>query len=119
MPITSETTQGVSSGSASPLAFVLPQHHVKTAAANEEEKGKQQKKISVDEAQKKVQHINEQLKAMHTELSFSVDKETDKVVLKILNSKTGEVIRQIPAEDALRISSHISRLLGVMVDESA
>lgn len=77
------------------------------------------KKLSHEEVEKIVREVNDQLQAMHTELNFSVDKETDKLVLRIINSKTHEVIRQIPAEEALRIASRISKLLGLLVDGNA
>ncbi|HXF99321.1 MAG TPA: flagellar protein FlaG, partial [Bacteroidota bacterium] len=50
-------------------------------------------KLSQEEVERIVRDVNEQLQAMHTELNFSVDKETEKLVLKIINSKTHEVIR--------------------------
>ncbi|MER3522548.1 MAG: hypothetical protein C4326_00410 [Ignavibacteria bacterium] len=77
------------------------------------------KKLSREEVEKIVREVNDQLQAMHTELNFSVDKETDKLVLRIINSKTHEVIRQIPAEEALRIAARISKLLGLLIDGNA
>jgi flagellar protein FlaG len=79
----------------------------------------QQKKLSQEEVEQIVREVNDHLQAMHTELNFSVDKETEKVVLKIINSKTHEVIRQIPAEEALRIASRLSKLLGLLIDGNA
>jgi flagellar protein FlaG len=80
------------------------------------EKNQESSRKDID---KVVREINDNLQAMHTELNFSVDKETEKMVLKIVNSKTQEVIRQIPAEEALRIASCLSKLLGLLVDENA
>lgn len=79
----------------------------------------QQKKLSQEEVERIVREVNENLQAMHTELNFSVDKETEKIVLKIVNSKTQEVIRQIPPEEALRIASRLSKLLGLLIDGNA
>ncbi len=79
----------------------------------------QQKKLSQEEVERIVREVNDNLQAMHTELNFSVDKETEKIVLKIINTKTHEVIRQIPAEEALRIASRLSKLLGLLVDGNA
>lgn len=77
------------------------------------------RKLSQEEVERIVSDVNDQLLAMHTELNFSVDKETDKLVLKIINSKTHEVIRQIPAEEALRIAARLSKLLGLLFDDNA
>jgi len=41
------------------------------------------------------------LKAINKDLQFQVDDATKQVVVKIINSKTGEVIRQIPSVEML------------------
>lgn len=86
--------------------------------AQRETKSKEQQP-GRDDVEKIISDINTQLHSMHTELNFSIDKDTDRMVLKIINSKTDEVIRQIPAEEALRIASRLSKLLGLIVDHSA
>ncbi len=110
---------------AQPAAYIMPVNARATAQQAEQATAapvqplpKAEKPLQED-VEKIVQDINENLQAMHTELNFSVDKETDKMVLKIVNSRTQEVIRQIPAEDALRIASRLSKLLGLLVDGNA
>lgn len=46
-----------------------------------------------------------------TALRFSIDKETKKIILKIINSKTNEVVQQIPTEVALKLSQFIANSL--------
>jgi flagellar protein FlaG len=49
-----------------------------------------------------------------------VDKETRRTIIKIIDPQTKEVIRQIPPEEALRISRMISRIVrdrGAVTDE--
>lgn len=41
------------------------------------------------------------LKAINKDLQFQVDDATKQVVVKVINSKTGEVIRQIPSVEML------------------
>jgi flagellar protein FlaG len=41
------------------------------------------------------------LKAINKDLQFQVDDATKQVVVKIINSKTGEVVRQIPSVEML------------------
>jgi len=43
------------------------------------------------------------------ELTFSLDRETRRPVIKIIDSKTKEVIQQIPQEFALRLAQDLSR----------
>ncbi len=46
-----------------------------------------------------------------TALRFSIDKDTKKIILKIINSKTNEVVLQIPTEVAVKISHFIANTL--------
>jgi flagellar protein FlaG len=72
-----------------------------------------------DEVKKTVEELNEAMQTVGTALSFSVDKETGRTVVKVLDSKTGEVIRQIPAEEMVRVSQRIAKLVGVLFDDEA
>ncbi len=98
------------------LTFGAPTHVAKHPAHPPAEKVEDEREFSEKDARKIVGEINDHLQMSNTELNFSVDKETEKMVLKVMNSKTGEVIRQIPADDALRIAARISKLLGILVD---
>jgi flagellar protein FlaG len=64
-----------------------------------------------------VKDLNDAVKMFNTNLSFSVDKETGKEVIKVIDASTKEVIRQIPPEDVLRIAAHMKELLGILYDD--
>lgn len=72
-----------------------------------------------DEVKRTVDELNEAMQTVGTALSFSVDKETGRTIVKVLDSKTGEVIRQIPAEEMVRVSQRIAKLMGVLFDDEA
>ena len=46
-----------------------------------------------------------------TALRFSIDNDTNKIILKIVNSATNEVVQQIPSELALQLSKFIASTL--------
>jgi len=46
-------------------------------------------------------------------------KRMDKVVIKIRNAESGEVIRQIPAQELLDLSERLDDLKGLLVRERA
>ena len=52
---------------------------------------------------KAVAHANEVLAQQGRTLQFSVDKQSGRTVVKVMDSTTGDVIRQIPSEDWLRL----------------
>jgi len=50
-------------------------------------------------------------------LQFSIDDETGRTVVKIVDSSTNEVIRQIPSEDLLAITRSMDKLSGLFVKQ--
>ncbi len=48
-------------------------------------------------------------------VSFHVDESTGKTVIKIMDTETGDVIRQIPGEEALALSRAIDAQQGIML----
>ena len=52
-----------------------------------------------------------ELFGQNNELTFVLDRETRRPVLRIINRQTNEVIRQIPPESALRLAEDL-KLLG-------
>ena len=51
-------------------------------------------------------------------LNFSVDKETKTVVVKILDSKTGEVIQEIPPPEILALAKEMEELKGILFNKN-
>ena len=52
--------------------------------------------------------INRILEEGQRNLSFSVDQETGKTVVKVVRAGTGEVVRQIPSEEAMAIAARLA-----------
>jgi len=52
-------------------------------------------------------------------LQFSMDETSGKVVVKVLDGSTGNVIRQIPSEQALEIAQALDQLRGFFVNAKA
>lgn len=61
--------------------------------------------------------LNELMRELDTKLSFAVDQTTNQIVIRVMNTSTNELIRQIPAEDMLRIAGRIKEMLGVVFDK--
>lgn len=57
-----------------------------------------------------VSEISEFLQATNRQLSFSVDEKSERQVVKVTDSESGEVIRQIPTEEVLALSERIKDL---------
>ena len=51
------------------------------------------------------------------EAEFSIDRESNMIIVKIKDKETGEIIRQIPPEVVLKIAKSIEEFLGLLLDE--
>lgn len=54
--------------------------------------------------------MNEFVQARNKQLNFSVDEDSGKQVVKVTDSESGDVIRQIPTEEVLNLSRRIQDL---------
>jgi len=66
-------------------------------------KSVQKETRSAEEIQKDISAINDQLKTLNRAVRFSVDEKSKTVVAKIVDIETGEVIREIPPENIVRL----------------
>jgi flagellar protein FlaG len=64
--------------------------------------------------------LNKEMKQMNSELVFTIDKETNKTVVRLVDMNTGDTIKQFPSEEALAISRAIDRMQkGLLVKQQA
>jgi len=67
-----------------------------------------------------VAQINKLLKNQQQALEFSMDKGSNRVVYKLVDTNTGEVIRQIPSEEFLSLSRSLAaKAEGALLNEQA
>ncbi|MBS4097260.1 MAG: flagellar protein FlaG [Sulfuricella sp.] len=52
-------------------------------------------------------------------LNFSIDKDTERMVIKVVDKATGDTIRQIPSEEVLALDKAISRNQGMLLHDKA
>ena len=59
---------------------------------------------TADELSRAVSQINEAIKLRDSRIQFEIESDISTVVTKIVDGSTGEVLRQIPSEEVLRIA---------------
>ena len=52
-------------------------------------------------------------------LQFSLDTETGRTVVKVVDSSTNEVIRQIPSEELLNLAKTLDKFTGLLLKQKA
>ena len=70
-----------------------------------------------DEVVQAIQYISKELRQAGDQLQISVDSDLDRVIVKIVNSQSGQVIRQIPAEELINLAKQLKNLNGLLVEK--
>jgi len=76
-------------------------------------------RLSLDGAQAEVERVSRELAALAPHVTFSVNQQEGRVVIRILDPVTRAVVRQIPPEELLEIQRRLGEYLGMLADEIA
>jgi flagellar protein FlaG len=113
----SNTSQGVRPD-VSAVGAVSAKAERKAAAAPPAQSAQPQ--ASAAELKSAVASINQAMRQSNRNLEFSVDTDTRQTVVKMMDSSTGEVIRQYPSEETLAISRNIEHFQqGLLLTKKA
>ncbi|HIG91173.1 MAG: flagellar protein FlaG [Methylococcales bacterium] len=91
----------------------------KPQAVQESVKPYEQKNLSREKLSESIQQLNDQLQKFNRDLQFIADEATGKRVVKVIDSNTGALIRQIPPEEILRIMQNIDNMSGLIFNNKA
>ena len=90
--------------------------HEKASAAQLPVEAKETKPEQVKEAVDQIQQFTQTLAQ---NLKFSIDEDTGKMVVKIVDTQTQEIIRQMPSEEAIKIASALGKIQGLLFNDQA
>jgi len=62
--------------------------------------------------------LNSATKSMDRKITFAVDNDTHRIVMKVQDSRTNETVREIPPRELIRLLKHMHDFIGMFVDES-
>lgn len=66
-----------------------------------------------------VDKLSKFVSTIRPEISFSVDQSSGTRVVKIMDSQSKEVLRQIPSEEAIQLAQALDKLQGLFVRDKA
>jgi flagellar protein FlaG len=110
------TQTGSTTRSADPGARTAPASAERRTDETSTDKLQQSNQESVQSATKRLQEF---VSEVRSDIQFSVDDQSGETVVKVIDSSTKEVIRQIPSEEALEIAKALDRLQGILVKQQA
>ena len=73
-----------------------------------------QHKTKIDEA---VENLRSAGDLFNKRLDFRVDEKTNRIVVKVIDTRTDKVIKEIPPEQLLHLAAKIQEMVGLLVDE--
>jgi flagellar protein FlaG len=105
---------------------ILPMAETKSSNVKAEKVAKEEEKVVNNEDLKKQENIDlseamERVagtaKIFNRKIHLEVDKESNMVIVKIIDSETDEVIRQVPPEELVKLSRNSPDLKGFLIDK--
>lgn len=91
-------------------AQVTVQQHTKDLSVSAEIEEQESVDVSDAQIETAVSQLSEFVQSSNRQLNFSVDKGSNKQVVKVTDAVSGEIIRQIPSEEVLKLSERLQDL---------
>ncbi len=64
-----------------------------------------------------IERANKAISGANTKFEFSIHQKTKQIMVKVIDSDTGDVIREIPPEKTLDMVAKMWEMAGIVVDE--
>lgn len=75
------------------------------------------KEIGEQQLDQLIEQGNRILQRLDTHLKWSVNKESNRMIVKVLDTQTNETIREIPPEKYLELVQNLCEQVGLFLDE--
>lgn len=72
-----------------------------------------------EQVESAVSRVSDYIQNFQRDLVFSIDQDSDRLVVKVVDSATQEVIRQIPEEEMLSIAKHLDSPESLIIRRQA
>jgi flagellar protein FlaG len=79
----------------------------------------QDAKQKLKDAQQAADAMQEFVQPLNNTLQFSVDQDSGTTVIKVIDSATDKVIKQIPSEEAVALAKALDKLKGLLIQQKA
>jgi|TARA_A200000159_G_scaffold138020_1_gene138734 flagellar protein FlaG len=74
--------------------------------------------VSQKELDQSIEQIQVMMDLRNRSVEFTTDESSGARVVKVVDSNSGDVIRQMPAEELLSFMRNLTRMLGTFIDKS-
>ena len=73
----------------------------------------------VERVDRSIDTLNKRMEELGRKVRFSKDREFDREIITVVNPDSGDIVRQIPPEYAIRVSEGLKSLRGLLFDDKA
>jgi len=74
---------------------------------------------TLEQVTQALEQVQQVVRPLAQSLQFSIDKDTHGTVVKIVDTETNKVIRQIPSEEMLQIAKALDKFTGLLMKQEA
>lgn len=89
------------------------------AAENQEQQKDDEQKMDENSVSYMTQELNDLMRRIDADLEFQYHKEVNTMSVKMLDKKTGEVLKEVPPEEMIRHMIKAKDWLGAFLDKNA
>ena len=75
--------------------------------------------LAAEDADFIAEELNKSIAVLNSHVSFAIDDATDRTIIKVTDTETGELIRQVPPEVMLKLLKRMTEMVGLLMDEKA
>nr|WP_242597283.1 flagellar protein FlaG [Desemzia sp. C1] len=76
-----------------------------------------EEKITMEQLEKAVNKANEHIMGVNTQLQYRIHEGTDRIMVRLIDTESQDVIREIPPEKMLDLVAEIWKRVGLVVDK--
>jgi flagellar protein FlaG len=74
---------------------------------------------SREQVEEAIKAVNEFVNPINSAIQFNLDDQSGRMIVKVVDNTTNEVIRQFPSEEMLNIARALDRIKGLLVQQKA
>ena len=89
----------------------------KEQVLNQQEIQKVKYDLQRDELQRAIEQTNQMIFKDDNRFEFKIHERTGRIMVKLINNETDEIVKEIPPEKILDLVASIWDLVGILVDE--
>ena len=105
------------SSAANPAAATPAAQAAKPVTPNKPRAQESAEAVEAADLERTVQDAQDVASAAGATLQFSIDKDIGKTIIKVVDSTTNEVIRQIPSEELVTLAKNMDKLEGMLFNQ--